>query len=343
MALLGKGSDHRGGPDIKNEQGSFNATSDTTSTSSNRPAASSASASTPAPAPADAPTFGTVYKTVGDVPEGDITFALPKTDYRNACYMWQTPNYEVVVPGEPSYRVPINHAMLSACGFLDTDTLEEVIAVSGCSDWNAYVKGRVSGKWLEMQEKILQQAVPVQSTAPAPAPTGWDWADCTGIQGLFIINPAEGASDEVAAAVKATNSVIWTYESGEAKPLTQLIPSLNFLTQADNAVYGPQGETEVNGEWVQQWGFSTPNQIQALVAALGWTDDEAVMQKLYSYFKDNAYPRAKNHYINLEGTILPSAMGSYKASNGTTLSSSNCTITFTLQYALNHSIAKFGY
>ena len=67
------------------------------------------------------------------------------------------------------------------------------------------------------------------------------------------------------------------------------------------------------------------------------------MQKLYPYFKDNAYPRAKNHYINLEGTILPSAMGSYKASNGTTLSSSNCTITFTLQYALNHSIAKFGY
>ncbi|MBQ1348535.1 MAG: hypothetical protein IIY58_04145, partial [Aeriscardovia sp.] len=129
MALLGKGSDHMEGPDIENDSGSFDDASSTTSgtastsfaASAPAPASTSAPAAAPASAPADTLTWGTVYKTVGDVPDDDISFALPKADYRNACYMWQVPNYEVVVPGDPYYRMPINHAMLSAFGFLDTD------------------------------------------------------------------------------------------------------------------------------------------------------------------------------------------------------------------------------
>ena len=101
--------------------------------------------------------FGNVYTTVGDVPKESVSYALPKADYRNACYMWQVPNYEVVVPGAPYYRMPINHDMLSAFGFLDTDTLDEVFVVSDCSDWESYANGRASGQWGEIQRQITQQ------------------------------------------------------------------------------------------------------------------------------------------------------------------------------------------
>ena len=324
MASLGKGSDHIEGPDIENEGANVSESSSSTS-----------SASTPAPAgdPVDSLSWGNVYSTVGDVPEeGLAAYALPKADYCGACYMWEVPNGEVIVPGEPYYRMPINHSMLSAFGFLDTDTLQDVIAVSDCSDWNAYVKGRASGKWLEMQQRILQQAVPVQSTAPAPAPTGWNWADCTKMMGKFIIQPNSGASDDVQTAVNDANQIIQNNEPGAAAPINALCPSLGLSFSA-NGEEGPMG----SGEWI----ISTPNQIQALAAALGWTSNKTVLKKLYSFYNGNTNPYSP--YINLEGNVLSSSMGTYKASNGTTLSSSNCTLSFMLQEALNHTIADFAY
>lgn len=339
MALLGKGSDHMEGPDIENDSGSFD---DTSSTTSNATSVSPVTVSTPSAAPttassasattSDGITWGTVYKTVGDVPsEGVAAYALPKCDYREACYMWQVPNGCVVIPGEPLYRMPLNHPMLSAFGFLDTDTLEDVIAVSDCSDWNAYVKGRVSGKWLAMQEKILQQAVPVQSTAPAPTPTGWNWADCTVMYGQFNVVANSGASSDVQTAVEDANQLIQSQANNCAAPINALCPTLS-LSFASN------GEDDSMGS--NEWTVSTPNEVEALAAALGWTSDETVMQKLYSFYKGNTNPWSPQ--IGLTGTVLSSAMGTYEASNGTELSASNCTLTFTLQYALNHTIAKFA-
>lgn len=143
---------------------------------------------------ADGISYGTLYKTVGDVPEEGISYILPKDDYRHACYMWETPNYGVVIPGEPSYKMPVNRAMLAAFGFLDTDTLNDVLIVSDCSDWKSYVKGRASGQWLEMQKKILQQAVPI---APAPSPSAtspaWDWSKVTTLSLRFYFTPLSDA------------------------------------------------------------------------------------------------------------------------------------------------------
>lgn len=337
MAFLGKGGNYTDGPDIQNDSGSFDDASTTTPSTapvampSTTPTTVTTNASTPSTA-GDGITWGTVYKTVGDVPsEGVAAYGLPKADYRNACYMWQVPNGCVVIPGEPLYRMPLNHPMLSAFGFLDTDALEDVIAVSDCSDWNAYVKGRASGKWLEMQKKILQQAVPVQSTAPAPAPTGWNWADCTTMYGQFTVQANSGASSDVQTAVEDANQLIQSQASDCADPINALCPSLS-LSFASNGEQGSMGANE--------WFVTTPNEVEALAAALGWTSDTTVMQKLYSYYNGNTNPWSPQ--IDLVGTVPASSMGTYEASNGTELSASNCTLTFTLQYALNHSIAKFA-
>ena len=338
MASLGKGSDYRTEPDLKNEgEAVSESTTSTTTSTSSTSTTTATSTSTPAPATtadtANSLSWGNVYKTVGDVPdEGLAAFALPKADYRGACYMWEVPNGEVIVPGEPYYRLPVTHDMLSAFGFLDTDTLEAVIAVSDCSDWNAYVQGRTSGKWLEMQEKILQQAVPVQSTAPAPTPTGWNWADCTKMMGKFVIQSNSGASDDVQTAVNDANQLIQSQATDCATPINALCPavSLSFSVNGEDYAGG-------SGEWI----INTPNEIQALAAALGWTTNKTVLKKLYCFYNGNTNPFSP--YINLEGNVLSSSMGTYKASNGTTLSASNCTLSFMLQEALNHSIANFAY
>ncbi len=327
MASLGKG-DRKTGPNLKNEGAAAN----------EKPSPAPAPAPTPTLVPTSAPvdslSWGKVYQTVGAVPEEGMSYALPKADYRHACYVWSVPNYEVVIPGEPYYRLPINHSMLSAFGFLDTDTLDDVIAVADCSDWKAYVNGRASGKWLEMQPRILQQAVPVQSTAAAPAPTGWNWADCTSITGCFMIQPTANASGDAQTAIEYADDM-GPNTPNSSGPSSDTI---NALCPALSLPSRPNGGAFYNG--LAEWEISDPNQIQAFVAALGWTDNKAVLQKLYSFYKGNTDPFSAD--IRLEGNVLPSAMGTYKASNGTVLSSSNCALSFMLMRALNPSIAKFA-
>ena len=286
----------------------------------------------------DGITYAKAYQKVSDLPSDDVVWLLPKDDYRNACYVWQVPNGEVTIPGTPFYRMPARQSVLTSdFGFMPSDTFEDfdVFAVSDCSDWQAYVQKRESGQWKEEEEKIerlLQQAVPVQSTAPAPTPAAWNWSDCTRMMGQFTVRAASGASDDVQTAVTDANQLIACPTSGCAAPINGLCPSLS-LTFSANGEPEPQG----SGEWF----VTTPTQIQALAAALGWTSNETILERLYSFYNGNTNPYSP--YINLKGTILTSSMGTYTATNGTVLSSSNCTLTFTLQQALNHSIADFAY
>ena len=293
MALLGKGSDPEEDPDIQNDSGSFDNASTTASSTApvSTPSATPTTVTPTASTPEDAITWGTVYKTVGDVPsEGVAAYALPKADYRNACYMWQVPNYEVVVPGAPYYRMPINHAMLSAFGFLDTDTLEEVIAVSDCSDWSTYAKGRASGKWLEMQKKILQQAVPI---TPAPSPSAisptWDWSKVTELNLSVIPRKKDGS---IAISVSDNNfREIWkTY-------LHSLVPSLDL--------------SGVEERQSTQYVFTTAASIQSAVSAFfSGADAETIKEECQqaaasgNWLGDNGAP--------LVQTVTPAnQLGSY--------------------------------
>ena len=288
--------------------------------------------------------WGNVYKTPGDMPVGKQIYILPKKDYVDACYVWAVPNGEVIIPGSPLYRLPSEKTILNdAFGFEDEDSLEDfgVLAVDSCSDWKKYVKERSAGNWQEIQKQILQSAVPVQSAAPTPAPTGWNWEDCTKIMGAFTITPAKGASKDEKAAIGMTNAVVQQQIPVSADPITSLIPSLNFMTYAANGIDAANGQGEVNGALDAYWVFVTPNQIQALVSALGWTDNKAVLKKLYSFYNGNADPI--HPYINLSAAFpASSVIGFYTSQTGVGLSSSNCTVTFTLLEAINYSIAKFA-
>ena len=114
----------------------------------------------------DGITYGTLYQHVSDMPDDKVVYVLPKEDYRDACYMWQVPNGEVVIPGRPLYRMPTTKAvMTNAFGFMPSDQCADfgVLAISDCSDWMGYAMQREAGNWKQIQEKILSSAVPVVS------------------------------------------------------------------------------------------------------------------------------------------------------------------------------------
>ena len=131
----------------------------------------------PAPAPALSP-YGTVYKKVSDIPDDQaIAWILPKDDYRGACFMWPVPNGEVVIPGNPLFRMPSTlPVLLSAFGFLPEDQFEDfgVVAVSYCTDWSEYVAKRNGGLWGEELAAIENSPAPAVATTTAPS---WKWND----------------------------------------------------------------------------------------------------------------------------------------------------------------------
>lgn len=117
-------------------------------------------------------TYGAVLSTVGDLDPTSLAFALPLPDYRNACYIWQVPNGEVVVPGNNLYRLPVTHDMLSNFGFLDSDKFEDnnMIAVSSCSNWRDYASQRRQGNWNQLLQQLKNsEPSSVNSTGIAPA------------------------------------------------------------------------------------------------------------------------------------------------------------------------------
>lgn len=256
--------------------------------------ATSSTTSTSAPASttdtSDALSWGSVYKTVGDVPKESVSYALPKADYRNACYMWQVPNYEVVVPGAPYYRMPINHSMLSAFGFLDTDTLEEVIVVSDCSDWDTYAKGRASGKWLEMQEKILQQAVPI-APAPSPAATAptWDWSKVTELNLQIIPRKKDGS-----LAIPATDN---NFREGWKTYMHALVPSLDLSGMEERQPI--------------QYVLTTPACIQSAVSIFfSGADAETIKEECQQAAASGSW--LSDNGTSLVQTIVPAdQLGSY--------------------------------
>ena len=292
----------------------------------------------------DGITYGTLYQHVSDMPDDKVVYVLPKEDYRDACYMWQVPNGEVVIPGVPLYRMPTTKAvMTNAFGFMPSDQCADfgVLALSDCSDWMGYAMQREAGNWKQIQEKILQQAVPVQSTAPAAAPTGWNWEDCTKIMGAFTLSPVKGAGRDEKGGISETDSLVQSQIPGSAQPIASLIPSLSFMTFADNGINASYGAGEVNGAMDAYWVFEAPNQIQALASALGWTNNKTVLKKLYSFYNGNANPSSP--YINLSAAFpASSVIGTYYSQTGARLSSSNCVVSFTLLEAINHSLAKFA-
>lgn len=223
---LGKGSDHRQFPDIKNEHAS-----EPTPTVEPAPTANTYVNSTAPLYPSSASpisSWGNVYKTPGDMPVGKQIYILPKKDYVDACYVWAVPNGEVIIPGSPLYRLPSEKTILnSAFGFEDGDELEDfgVLAVDSCSDWKKYVEGRSNGNWQEIQKQILQSAVPI---APAPSSSAtsptWDWRKVTELN-LQIIPRKKDGSIALPEPVMENNFAfkeIWkTY-------LRSLVPSLNL-------------------------------------------------------------------------------------------------------------------
>ena len=148
-------------------------------------------------------TYTKAFQKVSDLPSDGMAWLLPKDDYQNACYVWQVPNGEVVIPGSPLYRMPCRQSVLTSdFGFMPSDTFEDfgVFAVSDCSDWQAYAQKREAGQWKEEEEKIeqmLQNAVPI-APAPTPAETNptWDWSKVTQLNLHFAFTPLTDAFTE---------------------------------------------------------------------------------------------------------------------------------------------------
>lgn len=126
-------------------------------------------------------TYGSVYQTIGDVPDEGGAYILPLEDVKDETYVWITPECEVEVPGTPLYRFACDRSQLTEdFGFKTTASFSAsgVIAISACSDWTEYAKRREEGGWEQEKAAILASASAsatngdqTSSTGTAPTPT----------------------------------------------------------------------------------------------------------------------------------------------------------------------------
>lgn len=253
------------------------------------------------------------------MPEGKRIYILPKQDYADACYVWNVPNGEVIIPGAPLYRLPSEKAILNSdFGFEDGDQLEDfgVLAVDSCADWKSYAKGRSEGNWAEIQKQILQSAVPVP-IAPAPSPSTtsptWDWSKVTQLD-LYIL-PRK--SDGSIAMPEMTIEFEEGFRQQWKKYLQGLVPSLKLK--------GVEERLPIN------YSFTTPASIQSAVSAFfSGANAEMVNEKCQQ-------AAASGNWLNPNGTsvvqvIAPAdQLGSYTL-EGNVLDAS----TIKLEVAINN-------
>ena len=130
-------------------------------------------------------TYGSVYETIGDVPDEGVAYILPIEDVKDETYVWITPECEVEVPGMPLYRFACDKAQLTEdFGFKTTASFSSsgVIAISACSDWTEYAKRREEGGWEQEKAAIMagattatstngNQTAPSSSATPTPTAT----------------------------------------------------------------------------------------------------------------------------------------------------------------------------
>ena len=122
-------------------------------------------------------TYGSVYQTIGDVPEEGVAYILPLEDVKDETYVWITPECEVEVPGMPLYRLACDKAQLAGdFGFKASSSFSAsgVIAISACSDWEAYAERREEGQWEQEKAAIMAGASASatngnQTTASSPS------------------------------------------------------------------------------------------------------------------------------------------------------------------------------
>lgn len=103
-------------------------------------------------------TYGSVYQTIGDVPDEGVAYILPLEDVKDETYVWITPECEVEVPGMPLYRFACDRSQLTGdFGFKLSASFSAsgVIAISACSDWTEYAKRREEGGWEQEKAAIL--------------------------------------------------------------------------------------------------------------------------------------------------------------------------------------------
>ena len=201
-------------------------------THSTGPSSQPANSSSPTPSQSQSGIeYGTPCKKVSDMSETDITWILPKADYRNACYMWMVPNGEIVIPGKNLYRMPTTQKVMTTFyGFMPEDTLEDfgVFGVPTCSDWEAYVAKRQAGEWAQeesaIQQLIASEGADVSGVPPEGANVA-GWEDIASVTvGWYLLPNAENVipllgtseSDAMLADIKANG----------ASYLSSLAPSL---------------------------------------------------------------------------------------------------------------------
>lgn len=119
-------------------------------------------------------TYGSVYQTIGGVPDEGVAYILPLEDVKDETYVWITPQCEVEVPGTPLYRFACDRSQLTEdFGFKTTASFSAsgVIAISACSDWEEYAKRREEGGWEQEKAAILSATSPASSTTTPTAST----------------------------------------------------------------------------------------------------------------------------------------------------------------------------
>ena len=132
-------------------------------------------------------TYGSVYQTIGDVPDEGVAYILPLEDVKDETYVWITPECAVEVPGTPLYRFACDRSQLTEdFGFKTAASFSSsgVIAISACSDWTEYAKRREEGGWEQEKAAILGgNATTSSSTAQSTsAPTATGTASTTASQ-----------------------------------------------------------------------------------------------------------------------------------------------------------------
>ena len=174
--------------------------------------------------------YGTPCRTVSDMSDADVTWILPKEDYRGACYMWPVPNGEIVIPGNALYRMPTTKAVMTDCfGFMPSDNLLDFggFAVPYCSDWQGYVAKRNAGEWEEEAAKIqglltsapAEQGVPPEGTDVA----GWDSIASVTL-GWNLLPESEGVIPML--GTPKSDDLLTDIQAKGATFLSELAPSL---------------------------------------------------------------------------------------------------------------------